>query len=111
MNSRFGPELLTTEFVDDLEQMTLYHIHLANRARTINPKTVDLPDAETAKHHAECLARSLTALRSEFSVDHLHDWQVRLTDKNGKTLGRYQISKLAAGRSPGRSDLQRRPRA
>ncbi len=89
----------------------LYRIHVTKAGRMVDPTTKDLPDAETAKHHAECLARSLTALRSNFRVDHLHDWHVGVTDENGKTLGVYQILKSSPASSPGRSQVQRRLRA
>jgi hypothetical protein len=109
------PELLATGVVDDQttvqSKMPLYHIQVVKGRRTVDPRAIDLPDSDTAKHHAGCLARSLTALRSKFSVDHLHDWHVRLTDKNGKTLGLYEIAKLPTGGTPGRSDVQRRLRA
>ncbi len=92
--------------------MPLYHIHVSKGHKTVDPKASELPDAEAAKRHAERIADGLAAISSGFGVSHLRDWHVRVTDKNGKRIAQYEVSKVThASATPGRSDAQRKLRA
>jgi hypothetical protein len=92
--------------------MPLYHIHVANGGKKIDPRAVELPDAESAKRHAERIAAGLTALSSGFGVSRLRDCQVKVTDKKGRTLARYDLCGARQfGATPGRSEVQRRLRS
>ena len=92
--------------------MPMYHVHVAKGDKAVDPRAVELPDAESAKRHGEQLAEGLKALNSGFGIGHLRDWQVKVTDKKGRTLARYDVCKAAhLGSTPGRSDVQRRLRS
>ena len=92
--------------------MPMYHVHIARDGKTFDPKAVELPDAESAKHHGQRLAEGLTTISSGFGVGGLRDCHVKLTDTKGRTLARYALCKTQKpGTSPGRSDVQRRLRA
>jgi Domain of unknown function (DUF6894) len=72
--------------------MPLYQIQVAKGRQRVDSRAIELPDSETAKRHAERLANGLTTLNSEFGVGrHLRDWHVRVTDKHGKMLARYEV--------------------
>ena len=75
-----------------VQGMPLYHIQVAKGDQRVDSKTIELPDSETARCHAERLAGGLTTLNSQFGVGrHFHDWHVRLTDNHGKMLARYEV--------------------
>jgi hypothetical protein len=75
--------------------MPLYHVHVAKGRQTVDPRVVELPDAESAKRYAERLADSLTALSSGFGVADLSGWNVQATDEKGSTLARCGVSEKA----------------
>ncbi len=84
--------------------MPLYHIHIAKGQRKLDRKVIDLPNAESAKHHAARLAHGLAALSHGFRVARLGNWCVQVTDEKGKALARWDLA--LAHTSPGRSDVQ-----
>jgi len=73
--------------------MPLYHVHVAKEGKTFDPKPVELPDTESAKRHAEQVAKGLTALSSGFGVGSLRECQVKVTDTKGRTVVRYDLCK------------------
>jgi hypothetical protein len=76
-----------------LRPMPMYNVHVAKEGKTFDPKPVELPDVKSAKRHAEQVAEGLTALSSGFGVGSLRDCQVKVTDANGRTVARYDLSK------------------
>ena len=92
--------------------MPLYHVHVAKEGKTFDPKSVELPDIKSAKRHAQRVAEGLTTLTRGFGANNLRDCQVKVTDKEGRTLARYDLCKAQQlGGTPGRSDVQRRLRS
>jgi hypothetical protein len=79
--------------------MPLFHFHIAKGEKTIDPKGIELPDAEAAKEHAE-LAGGLTLLSNGFGIRHLRDWYVHVMDERGNTLTRCEVRPIAAVRRP-----------
>ena len=88
-------------------KMPLYHVHVAKEQRKVDYKVIDLPNAESAKHHAARLAHGLAVLSHGFRGARLRDWCVQVTDEKGKAVARWGL----AHSSPGQSDVQRRLRA
>ena len=76
-----------------LRPMPIYHVHVAKKGKTFDPKLVELPDAKSAKRHAEQVAEGLTALSRGFGIGSLRDCQVKITDTNGRTVARYDLCK------------------
>jgi hypothetical protein len=91
----------------DGSEMPLYHLYVTKGQKKLDRKVIGLPNAESAKRHAERLANGLTVLSRGFGATHLADWHVQVTDEKGNTLARCDL----AHTSPGRSDVQRRLRA
>ena len=93
--------------------MPLYHVHVAKEGKTFDPKPVELPDCRSAKRHGKQVAEGLTALTSGFGVSSLRDCDVKVTDTEGKTVARYNLSNAQqGGRTLGQSsDVQRRLRS
>jgi hypothetical protein len=79
--------------------MPLYHVHVAKEGKTFDPRPVELPDTESAKSHAKRVAEGLTVLSGGFGVGSLRDCQVKVTDRKGRTVARYDLCKAQAVRS------------
>jgi hypothetical protein len=80
--------------------MPLFHFRIAKGEKTVDPKRVELPDAEAAKEHAERLASGLTLLSNGFGIRHLRDWHVQVMDERGNALTRCEVRPIAAARRP-----------
>jgi Domain of unknown function (DUF6894) len=103
---------VSCSFQFGFRDMPLYHFHVAKGHKTVDPRAIELPDAESAKRYAERIADGLSARNTRFGVGSLRDWHVRVTDRNGQPVAQYKVSKMVhAGATPGRSDVQRRLRA
>ncbi len=74
--------------------MPMYHVQVAKEGKTFDPRSVELPDAKSAKRHAEQVAEGLTALSSGFGVGSLRNCQVKVTDAKGRMVARYDLSKV-----------------
>jgi hypothetical protein len=83
--------------------MPMYHVHVAKEGKTFDPKAVELPDTRSAKRHAKRVAEGLTALSSGFGVGSLRDCQVKVTDREGRTVARYDLCKVQQGGRHSRS--------
>jgi hypothetical protein len=88
--------------------MPLYQLHVVKGRKKVDPRTVELPNDESAKRHAKQLAAGLTTLSHEFGIQLLDDCHVDVTDAKGKWIGRCDVS---FGSTPGRSRVQQRLRA
>jgi hypothetical protein len=92
--------------------MPLYHFQVIKGHKTVDPKAIDLPDVESARHHAKRIADGLSVMNTGFGIGSLCDWHVQVTDRKRRPIADYQISKMArASTTPGRSNVQRRLRA
>lgn len=72
--------------------MPVYHFHLCDGHRLLDPRGVDLPDAEAAAHHGDQLAKGFVdAARALSGEGHQSNWHIHVTDEDGHTLGRFDI--------------------
>jgi hypothetical protein len=88
--------------------MPQYHLHVVKGRKKVDPRTVELPNDESAKRHAKQLAAGLTTLIREFGIQLLDNCHVEVTDAKGKWIGQGDVS---LGSTPGRSRVQQRLRA
>jgi Domain of unknown function (DUF6894) len=86
-----------------LSSMPMYHVHVAKKGKTFDPKPVELPDIKSAKSHAERVAEGLTALCTGFGVGSLRDCRVEVADTKGRTVARYELSKAQPRNANSRS--------
>jgi hypothetical protein len=89
--------------------MPLYHFQVIKGNKTVDPKAIDLPDVEAARHH-ERIADGLSVMNTGFGLGSLCDWQVQVTDRKRRPIVDYKISKMAHA-SASRSNVQRKLRA
>ncbi len=80
--------------------MPLFHFRIAKGDKVVDPKGIELPDADAARRHAERLAGGLTLLSRGFGVRHLRDWYVQVTDERGNTLARCEVRPIPAAHRP-----------
>jgi hypothetical protein len=88
--------------------MPLYHLHIVKGREKVDPRVVELPDDESAVRRAHQLAAALTTLSRGFGVRILDGCHVDVTDAEGKSVARCDVS---IGSTPGRSRVQQRLRA
>jgi hypothetical protein len=69
--------------------MPIYHFHLCDGFRVLDPRGLDLPDAKAAAHYGLKMANSLSETARDLGSG--HPLRVHVTDESGKTLGFYDI--------------------
>jgi hypothetical protein len=70
--------------------MPIYHFHLCDGHRLLDPRGIDLPDAKAAAQHGDDLAKGLVNSAHALSGQgRRSNWHV--TDEDGHTLGRFDV--------------------
>jgi hypothetical protein len=72
--------------------MPIYHFHLCDGYKLLDPRGVELPHANAAARHGEQLAKGfVAAVRVLNGERHQFRWHVHVTDGGGSTIGRFDV--------------------